>query len=283
MMKQETRPPVRPSPEAVGPDEMRTELNPDPSAETPALVEMDSVSIAYGDKEVVHEVSLSVAQGEVMALIGPSGAGKSSLLRTVNYLEKPSNGRITVAGHVIEGGQAPKRRDLLALRRDVGMVFQSFNLFPHLSALDNVALAQVYSLKRSKSEARARAEIELERVGLPKAMHGRRPTTFSGGQQQRIAIARSLSLDPKLMLFDEPTSALDPELGWEVLGTMRELAATGMTMLVVTHEMHFARDVAEEVVFMADGRVVEQGPPEQIMTDPRHERTRQFLRVVLDR
>lgn len=246
------------------------------------LVTFDAISIAYGDHEVVSDVSFTVPAGTVTAIIGPSGAGKSSLLRTVNQLERLSAGTITVAGHEVRSDRELSKAQVLQLRRDVGMVFQSFNLFPHLTAIENVMLAQTHALGRSRAEAKSRALAELERVGLAE-WADRKPRTFSGGQQQRIAIARALSLDPKLMLFDEPTSALDPELGWEVLTAMKALAADGMTMIVVTHEMHFAAEVADQVAFMADGRLVELAPARQLFDAPAHERTQRFLRVAADR
>jgi polar amino acid transport system ATP-binding protein len=242
------------------------------------LLELDRVSVAYRHHEVVHEVSLEVGAGEVVALIGPSGAGKSSLLRSINFLEPPSSGRVLLEGREVGGD----RRSLDALRREVGMVFQSFNLFPHLTALENVMLAQIHTLGVSKEEARRRAMEQLAHVGLES--HARaKPAKCSGGQQQRIAIARALAMSPRLMLFDEPTSALDPELGAEVLATMRALAGEGMTMVVVTHEMHFAEDVADRVVLMADGRIVEEGPARQVMSDPQHPRTQKFLSAVRGR
>lgn len=246
----------------------------------PALLELDRVCVAYKRHEVVHDVSLQVAVGEVIALIGPSGAGKSSLLRAVNFLEPPSKGRVIFQGKEVSARQG--RRALDAVRRDIGMVFQSFNLFPHLTALQNVMLAQVHTRGLPKEQARQRALRELDNVGLASHAH-LRPSKCSGGQQQRIAIARALALDPKIMLFDEPTSALDPELGADVLATMRRLAGAGMTMLVATHEMHFAEDVADRIVFMADGRIVEQGPARQLMRSPQHERTQRFLSAVRER
>lgn len=245
------------------------------------LLELDRISVAYKGHQVVHEVSLSVRQGEVVALIGPSGAGKSSLLRSINFLEPPSSGRIVLDGKQIQDDRRG-RRSLDALRRDVGMVFQSFNLFPHLTALQNVMLAQVHTLGVSKDDARARALKELAHVGL-ESHADVKPAKCSGGQQQRIAIARALAMDPRVMLFDEPTSALDPELGAEVLTTMRRLADEGMTMIIVTHEMHFAEDVADRIVFMADGRIVEQGPARELIRNPQHERTQRFLAAVRDR
>lgn len=245
------------------------------------LLRLSGICVAYKGTEVVHDVSMAVRAGEVVALIGPSGAGKSSLLRSINYLEPPSRGRIEVAGRSI-ASDMPSHKTLNALRRDVGMVFQQFNLFPHLTALENVMLAQIHTLGKSRPEAEKRARQELDHVGL--AAHASvKPAKCSGGQQQRIAIARALAMDPKVMLFDEPTSALDPELGAEVLATMRRLAAEGMTMIVVTHEMHFAEDVADRIVFMADGRLVEEGTPEQVMRSPQHARTQRFLAAVTNR
>jgi polar amino acid transport system ATP-binding protein len=233
--------------------------------------------------QVVHDVSLTVARGEVVSLIGPSGAGKSSLLRTVNLLEYPTHGEIHFNGqHIDVSDGAPSKKMLVDLRRRAGMVFQQFNLWPHLTALENVALAQVHSLRRNKNEARDRARQELTHVGLGD-LADRRPTQCSGGQQQRIAIARALAMDPVLMLFDEPTSALDPEYAMEVLQTMRRLANEGMTMVVVTHEMHFAEEVADRVVFMAEGRIVEEGPAQQLIRAPQHERTQRFLAAVQGR
>ena len=256
-------------------------------AENSAFLSLDDICVAYHGKRVVHDVSLDVAAGEVIALIGPSGAGKSSLLRSINFLERPERGSVSLDGLQVGSsgiGRTPRsaQRRLQALRRDVGMVFQQFNLFPHLSALENVVIGQVHALGRDRGEALERAHRELEHVGLGDHAYAR-PSACSGGQQQRIAIARALAMDPKIMLFDEPTSALDPELGLEVLGTMRRLASEGRTMIIVTHEMHFAQDVADRVVFMADGRVVEQGPPAEIMHTPSHPRTRSFLTAVLDR
>lgn len=232
---------------------------------------------------VLHETSLDVAPGEVIAFIGPSGAGKSTLLRCVNYLETPNAGEIIIAGKpAVAVPSKPTRPELTALRRQVGMVFQGFNLFPHLSVLRNVALPQERVLGRPRKEAEDRAMELLARVGMDTKADAR-PTKCSGGQQQRIAIARALALSPSIMLFDEPTSALDPELGAEVLRVMQELAASGMTMLVVTHEMSFARRVSNRTVFMADGGVVEQGPPSEVFSNPQHSRTKRFLEAVLER
>jgi polar amino acid transport system ATP-binding protein len=246
--------------------------------EAPVLLRLEGICVSFGAGQVVSDVSLDVHSGEVIALIGPSGAGKSTLLRSINHLERPSAGRISLDGTPVGSG----RRSLDALRRDVGMVFQSFNLFPHLTAVENVMLAQVHTLRRSRREARERALCELERVGLGDHVD-KKPATCSGGQQQRIAIARALAMDPKVMLFDEPTSSLDPELGMEVLTAMRRLAEEGMTMLVVTHEMHFAEDVADRVIFMCDGRILEEAPPGRMFHSPEHARVRRFLHAVRGR
>ncbi|WP_433862643.1 amino acid ABC transporter ATP-binding protein [Streptomyces sp. L7] len=248
------------------------------------LIEADDIEVRFSGVTVLKGVTLAVDRGEVVAIIGPSGSGKSTLLRCFNLLQVPDAGQITIGDtQVFSGaGSEVRSRNLMLLRRKVGMCFQSFNLFPHLTAIENVMLAQTRALGRSKAEARERGISLLERVGLGSRADAK-PAQLSGGQQQRVAIARALALDPEVMLFDEPTSALDPELGVEVLAVMRELAAEGMTMLVVTHEMHFAEDVADRVVFMADGRIVEEGTPAKIIRDPDHARTRQFLSAVIDR
>jgi polar amino acid transport system ATP-binding protein len=234
----------------------------------------------------VKDVSLSVDAGTVMSIIGPSGAGKSTLLRCVNFLAPPDRGTVYLDGaHVCPSyvpGKRPKPKELAQLRRRVGMVFQNFELFPHLTVLRNITLAQERVIRRSPEEARERAMQLLERVGM-KHKADSYPSGCSGGQQQRVAIARALALDPEIMLFDEPTSALDPELGAEVLAVMRQLADEGMTMMVVTHEMHFAEQVSDSVVIMHEGEVLEMGPPATIMGNPSHERSRQFLRAVMDR
>ncbi|SRR5580765_4013705 len=248
------------------------------------FLEADKVSVAFHGKAAVDEISLTVTAGEVVSIIGPSGSGKSTFLRCINHLQVPTSGTISVDGVSVvdRPGQHPKAKDLARLRRKVGMVFQSFNLFPHLTALENVTLAQVHAMGRNKSDAEERGRELLAQVGLAdRANH--RPSQCSGGQQQRIAIARALALDPKVVLFDEPTSALDPELGADVLKVMRDLANSGMTMIVVTHEMHFAEDVGDRVVFIADGKVVEQGNPAEVLRHPQHERTQRFLKAVLDR
>jgi polar amino acid transport system ATP-binding protein len=238
---------------------------------------------SYGQHAVLHDVNLDMADGEVVSIIGPSGAGKSTFLRCLNYLEVPTAGIITIGDTTVDANaRRPDRASLDRLRRVTGMVFQNFNLFPHLTVLENITLPLVKVLGRSREEANAVADSLLNRVGLA-AKSDQHPSRLPGGQQQRIAIARALALSPKVMLFDEPTSALDPELGLEVLAVMRDLADEGMTMIVVTHEMHFARDVSDRVMVMADGRVLELGPSEQVMTVPTHERTKKFLRAVLDR
>ncbi len=243
---------------------------------------LDSVVKRFGAHTVIDSVSLSVREGQVVAIIGPSGAGKSTLLRCINLLEKPDSGQITVDGKQVDAGAEVSAKDLAELRRNAGMVFQSFNLFPHLTVLRNVSLAQERVLGRSKKDADERSMELLDRVGLAEKRE-QYPNRCSGGQQQRIAIARALALDPRVMLFDEPTSALDPELGLEVLSVMRELASEGMTMVVVTHEMQFANDVSDHLVVMADGAILEEGPPEVILRDPTQDRTRRFLRAVLER
>ncbi|XVX20451.1 amino acid ABC transporter ATP-binding protein [Actinomycetota bacterium] len=245
-------------------------------------IRLEKVQKRFGDNVVLDDVSMDVREGEVCAMIGPSGAGKSTLLRCINLLETPDSGEITVEGVTIHADHKIKSKELAELRRNVGMVFQSFNLFPHLSVLRNVSLAQERVLGRKSKEADERSRQLLERVGLADKAD-QYPSRCSGGQQQRIAIARALALDPRVMLFDEPTSALDPELGLEVLAVMRELAAEGMTMVVVTHEMQFARDVSDHLVVMADGGIIEEGHPETIFSDPQEPRTRKFLRAVLER
>ena len=243
-----------------------------------SVVSFQGVSKSFGSNQVLTDVTFDVAEGEVVAIIGPSGAGKSTLLRCVNQLERHDAGRILIDGAAIGGGQ--KTRELARLRRRVGMVFQSFNLWPHLSALGNVTEGPVVVLKTNRAEAEARAEALLAKVGLAAHRH-KFPAQLSGGQQQRVAIARALAMQPRVMLFDEATSALDPELVGEVLAVMEGLAADGMTMLVVTHEMGFASQVAHRVVLMAEGQVVEQGTPAGFFANPREERSRAFLGKVL--
>lgn len=253
-----------------------------PQEATHLGVDLEHISKRFGDHTVLDDVSLHVDPGSVTAMIGPSGAGKSTFLRCINLLERPDSGIIRVDNHEIVTGRRIPARELTALRRTVGMVFQSFNLFPNMTVLRNVSFPQEKILGRSREEADARSLALLDRVGL-KDKASSHPARCSGGQQQRIAIARALALSPSIMLFDEPTSALDPELGLEVLAVMRELAEEGMTMIVVTHEMSFARDVSDHLVVMADCHIIEQGDPHEIMTDPKEERTKRFLRAVLER
>ncbi|MCS4258599.1 amino acid ABC transporter ATP-binding protein (PAAT family) [Pseudomonas protegens] len=253
---------------------------PVPSAEP--FLRLEAIHKQFGPYPVLHDVCFEMAKGEVVAIIGPSGSGKSTLLRCINQLEPATRGRVSMGGVAIEAGRPLPRSELLNLRRRIGMVFQSFNLFPHLTVLRNVSLAQVRTLGRSAEEADARSLQLLDRVGLADKANAY-PACCSGGQQQRIAIARALALDPELMLFDEPTSALDPELGLEVLAVMKELAREGMSMLVVTHEMHFAETVSDRVVVMAEGRIIEQGPSAQVMREPQHARVAQFLQAVRNR
>ncbi|RSX52050.1 glutamine ABC transporter ATP-binding protein [Bifidobacterium callimiconis] len=243
------------------------------------MIELGGVVKSYNGNTILHEVSLRVERGEVCSIIGPSGAGKSTLLRCINLLEQPDDGNMMIDGQFVDFTENLPKSDLMALRRKCGMVFQQFNLFPHMSALKNVVFPQQYVLGRSKEEAEERAMELLKRVGLEdRADH--KPSQLSGGQQQRVAIARALALDPAVMLFDEPTSALDPEVSGEVLNVMRELAEGGMTMCVVTHEMSFARDVGDHLVVMADGAIIDEGDPKEIMAHPVNERTKQFLSAV---
>jgi polar amino acid transport system ATP-binding protein len=230
----------------------------------------------FGAVEVLKNIDLEIKKGEVVCIIGPSGSGKTTMLRCVNLLEQPTAGKIVVNGFEVTDSEC----DIDAMRKSIGMVFQQFNLFPHLTVLQNLTVAQIKVLKRGKAEAEKIARHNLERVGMAHKETAY-PPQLSGGQQQRIAIARSLSMNPALMLFDEPTSALDPELVGEVLAVMKGLAQEGMTMMVVTHEMAFARDVADRVVFMDGGYVVEEGPAEQVIGNPQNERTKAFMFRVL--
>jgi polar amino acid transport system ATP-binding protein len=241
------------------------------------IVEISGLHKSFSKLDVLKGIDLRVRRGQVVCIIGPSGSGKSTLLRCVNLLEEPNDGTIVVNGTEITDPDV----DIDAARRGIGMVFQSFNLFAHLSVLENLTVAQRKVLKRGKQEAEQVAQDNLRKVGLSEKAHSL-PAQLSGGQQQRVAIARALSMQPEVMLFDEPTSALDPELVGDVLAVMRRLAREGMTMLVVTHEMQFAREVADQVLFMDDGMVVEQGPPEQVIGSPREERTKSFLSRVLN-
>ncbi|WNE94339.1 amino acid ABC transporter ATP-binding protein [Streptomyces luomodiensis] len=254
------------------------------TTEVPETGEADGIAIrveglhkSFGALEVLKGIDLTVRRGEVVCVIGPSGSGKSTLLRCVNLLEEPTSGSVTVAGTEVTDPDV----DIDRVRRRIGMVFQAFNLFPHLTALENLTIAQRRVLRRDKAEAVRIGRETLRRVGLGDK-ESAYPAQLSGGQQQRVAIARALSMGPELMLFDEPTSALDPELVGDVLAVMRALADEGMTMLVVTHEMSFAREVADRVVFMDDGVIVEEGGPERVIADPVHPRTRAFLTRVLN-
>jgi polar amino acid transport system ATP-binding protein len=252
------------------------------STGTMPLVHAVNVHKAFHGNEVLKGIDIDVAAGEVVCLLGPSGSGKTTFLRCINQLETIQGGRIWVDGELVgyseKGGRLHRLRDkeIAAQRREIGMVFQRFNLFPHMTALENVVEAPRQVGRVAKAAAEKRGLELLERVGMGERCD-HYPAQLSGGQQQRVAIARALAMDPKLMLFDEPTSALDPELVGEVLSVMRELADNGMTMIVVTHEMGFAREVADRVVFMDAGVVVEQGPPKEIINNPQHERTQSFL------
>lgn len=253
---------------------------------TGAMVEIRSVHKSFGSVEVLRGIDLSVRTGEVTVVLGPSGSGKSTLLRTINHLEKVDHGWISVDGTLVgyrrDGDKLYElpEREVLRRRTRIGFVFQNFNLFPHLTVLENLVEAPVAALGRPKKEAVATAEKLLARVGLADRATAY-PRQLSGGQQQRVAIARALALEPKLLLFDEPTSALDPELVGEVLDVIKDLALQGTTMIVVTHEIGFAREVADTVVFMDEGRIVEQGAPGDVLDRPTHERTRAFLSKVL--
>jgi polar amino acid transport system ATP-binding protein len=250
------------------------------------MVKAENVHKSFGRLEVLKGISLEVSPGEVMCLLGPSGSGKSTFLRCVNHLEKIDAGRLSVDGELVGYRQEGQKlyelpeRDIVRKRAEIGMVFQRFNLFPHMSALENIIEAPVLVKGMPKRQAIERANELLERVGLGDR-GGSYPSQLSGGQQQRVAIARALAMEPKLMLFDEPTSALDPELVGDVLDVMRELAAAGMTMVVVTHEIGFAREVGDTVVFMDAGVAVEAGAPADVFANPRHERTKAFLSKVI--
>ncbi len=245
---------------------------------TAPAIELRGLAKSFGDLEVLRSIDFSVEPGEVVCVIGPSGSGKSTVLRCVNLLEEPSGGHVLIDGLDITDPEC----DIDEIRTRIGMVFQQFNLFPHLDVAGNLTIAQRRVLGRSKDQAMETARAVLERVGLSDKLRAY-PAELSGGQQQRVAIARALASNPEMMLFDEPTSALDPELVGEVLDVMKGLSEDGMTMLVVTHEMGFARRVADRVVFMDGGVIVEDGPPEQVIDAPRHERTQRFLTQVFDR
>jgi ABC-type polar amino acid transport system ATPase subunit len=247
-----------------------------PDSKTQGMIVIEHVYKNFGHVRAVNDVSLTIQQGEVVVIIGPSGSGKSTLLRCINHLEAPSAGDIWVDGIHL----SKKTKNINAVRREVGMVFQQFNLFPHLTALENITVAQRVVRKRRKTEAEEVARRQLARVGIPEKATVY-PDHLSGGQQQRVAIARALAMDPKIMLFDEPTSALDPEMIKEVLDVMLDLAKEGMTMVVVTHEMGFARNAADRIIFMDEGRVVEDTTPKELFMNPKHDRTRLFLSKIL--
>ncbi len=256
------------------------------SSQPESMVRIRGLVKRYGAREVLRGVDLDVAPGSVMCIIGPSGSGKSTLLSCINHLERIDGGRIWVDGELVgyreRAGvlhELPERQ-VARMRQRVGMVFQQFNLFPHMTALGNITEAPVQVKRIRPADARARGMALLDRVGLA-AKHAQFPAQLSGGEQQRVAIARALAMDPQLMLFDEPTSALDPELVGEVLAVMQDLARSGMTMVVVTHELAFAREVGDELAFMADGAVVERGPPRSVLAAPKERRTQDFLSRVL--
>ncbi|MGI8657655.1 MAG: amino acid ABC transporter ATP-binding protein [Candidatus Limnocylindria bacterium] len=251
------------------------------------IVKVEGLEKYFGDNHVLRGVDLEVRQREAVMIIGRSGSGKTTLLRCINFLEEPTIGAIEVDGVRVEADplharDRRHREQIRQIRLRAGMLFQEFNLFPHMSVLANCIEAPTRALGHSQEQATKRAEYYLEVVGLAEK-RDEYPSRLSGGQKQRVAIARALCMDPKVLLFDEPTSALDPELIGEVLGVMEDLAHSGTTMIVVTHEMHFAQAAADRVVFMEDGVVIEQGPPEQVLNDPRHEETTHFLRRFLDR
>ena len=244
---------------------------------TETILEIKNLKKSYGQNEVLKDISLSVKEGEVISIIGSSGSGKSTFLRSINLLESPSGGEILFHGeNVLEKGY-----NLTAYREKLGMVFQSFNLFENLNVLENAIVAQTTVLKRDRKEAESIAKANLEKVGMGEQYWKAKPKQLSGGQKQRVAIARALSVNPEAILFDEPTSALDPEMVGEVLKTMQELSQTGLTMIIVTHEMEFARDVSDRVIFMDQGVIAEQGSPEQLFGNPKEERTKEFLKRFL--
>lgn len=245
------------------------------SIDQPVVLRVENIHKNYGEEKVLEDISFEVKRGETKVIIGPSGTGKSTLLRCINQLTIPDSGRVWLDGIDITNSVT----DINQVRQSIGMVFQDFNLFSHLSALDNVRLGLIKVKKMSKTAATQEAIAQLVRVGL-EGKTASYPAELSGGQQQRVSIARALAMGPKLMLFDEPTSALDPELIGEVLEVMKELAKSGMTMVVVSHEMGFARSVCNEIIFIEKGVIVEQGPPEVLFEDPRHQRTREFLSKI---
>ena len=241
------------------------------------ILEINHLKKSFGANQVLKDISLTVHKGEVISIIGSSGSGKSTFLRSINLLEEPTGGEILFHGqNVLEKGY-----DLTTYRKKLGMVFQSFNLFENLNVLENAIVAQTTVLKRSRTEAEAIAKENLNKVGMTEQYWAAKPKQLSGGQKQRVAIARALSVNPEAMLFDEPTSALDPEMVGEVLKTMKELAETGLTMLIVTHEMEFAKEVSDRVIFMDQGVIAEQGTPQEIFEHPKEERTKEFLQRFL--
>ena len=243
---------------------------------TETLIKIENLHKSFGKNEVLKGINLEIKRGEVVVIIGPSGSGKSTLLRSMNLLEEATNGKVIFEGVDI----TDKKNDLFAMREKMGMVFQQFNLFPNMTVMENIILSPIKTKGESKAVAEKRAQELLEKVGLPDKATAY-PQSLSGGQQQRIAIARGLAMEPDVLLFDEPTSALDPEMVGEVLAVMQDLAKSGMTMVIVTHEMGFAREVADRVIFMADGVVVEDGTPEQIFEQTQEQRTKDFLSKVL--
>jgi polar amino acid transport system ATP-binding protein len=276
---------MNPTPDAV--TDAGREPDPTGPADPSAVMSARGVVKRFGGVSVLNGVSMDVRSREVVVLIGPSGSGKTTFLRCLNHLERIDEGEILVHGRSVGYRPGPGRpveerpRVVAERRRNIGFVFQRFNLFPHLNALDNVAVAPVHVLGASKAEAREQAHALLARVGLADKASSR-PSALSGGQQQRVAIARALAMKPELMLFDEPTSALDPEMVGEVIAVMKELVEDGMTMLVVTHEMGFARTAADRLIMFDHGAIVEEGPPGKLITDPEHDRTRAFLRRIDD-
>lgn len=241
------------------------------------MIRFDSVNKYYGDFHVLKNINLEIQKGEVVVVIGPSGSGKSTMLRCINHLETITDGELSVNGVEVNG----KKTNINELRRNIGMVFQHFNLYPHKTVLDNITIAPTMVLKQSKEEVEKTARYYLEKVGIPDKANFY-PSQLSGGQQQRVAIARGLAMKPEIMLFDEPTSALDPEMIGEVLDVMKSLAKEGMTMVVVTHEMGFAKEVADRIIFMDQGRILEVGKPADFYTNPKEERARVFLSRILN-
>ena len=239
------------------------------------MIKLENVHKSFGKNEVLKGINLHIKQGQVVVIIGPSGSGKSTVLRTMNYLEEPTSGKV-----IVDGMDLSDKKKLNDVRAEVGMVFQNFNLFPHMTVMENLTLAQTKVRKTSMEEAKKIGQALLDRVGLADKANAY-PDSLSGGQKQRVAIARALAMKPKVMLFDEPTSALDPELTGEVLKTIKQLADDHMTMIIVTHEMNFAREVSDRVIFMADGVIQEEGTPEQIFSHPQNERTKAFLDNML--